>query len=39
MSTPTLSRPWIGQNRRVCRVVKATSVPIETAPGDIPANR
>ena len=39
MSTPTLSSDWIGQNRRVCRVVKATRVPIVTAPGARPANR
>ena len=31
MSTPTLSSDWIGNNRRVCSVVKATSVPIEIA--------
>ena len=34
MSTPTLSSDWIGKNRRVCSVVKATSVPIEIAAGE-----
>ena len=31
MSMPTLSSCRIGKNRRVCSVVKATSVPIEIA--------
>ena len=39
MSTPTPSSDWIGKNSRVCSVVKATTVPIETAPGARPANR
>ena len=39
MSTPTLSSDWIGKKSRVCRVVKATSVPIEIASGLSPANR
>ncbi len=39
MSTPTLSSDWIGMKMRVCRVVKATTVPIETAPPSSPANR
>ena len=39
MSTPTLSRLWSGKNSRVWSVVKATTVPIETALGDSPANR
>ena len=39
MSTPTLSRPCSGQNSRVWSVVNATTVPIETALGDSPANR
>ena len=39
MSTTTLSSEESGQNRRVCSVVKATTVPIETALGLSPANR
>ena len=39
MSTATLSSDEIGQNSRVCSVVNATTVPIETALGDSPANR
>ena len=39
MSTPTLSSAWIGKNSRVCSVVNATTVPIETALGERPANR
>ena len=39
MSTPTLSRLCIGKNSRVCRVVNATTVPIDTALGLSPANR
>ena len=39
MSTPTLSSDWIGQKMRVCSVVKATTVPIDTAPPSSPANR
>ena len=27
MSVPTLSSDWIGNSRRVCSVVKATTVP------------
>ena len=38
-STTTLSSDEIGQNSRVCSVVKATTVPIEIALGDSPANR
>jgi hypothetical protein len=38
-STPTLSSDWIGQKMRVCSVVNATTVPIETAPPSRPANR
>jgi len=29
MSAPTPSSDWIGKSNRVCRVVKATIVPIE----------
>ena len=39
ISTPTFSSDWIGKKSRVCRVVKATSVPIEIASGLSPANR
>ena len=39
MSTATLSSEETGQNSRVCSVVKATTVPIETALGLRPANR
>ena len=39
MSTPTLSSDCIGKKSRVCSVVKATTVPIEIALGDSPANR
>ena len=39
MSTPTLSSDWIGMKMRVCSVVKATTVPIVTAPPSSPANR
>ena len=31
MSTPTLSSCTIGRNRACCKVVNATSVPIEMA--------
>ena len=39
MSTPTPSSDWIGKKIRVCSVVNATSVPIDTALGERPANR
>ncbi len=38
-STETPSSDWIGQKMRVCSVVKATTVPIETAPPSSPAKR
>ena len=42
-SSPTESSDWIGNNRRVCSVVKATTVPIEIAlppePWSTPANK
>ncbi len=39
MSTPTLSSDCMGKKRRVWSVVNATTVPIETALGESPANR
>jgi hypothetical protein len=39
MSTPTLSSDPTGKNSRVCSVVNATSVPMETASGERPAKR
>ena len=39
MSTATDSSDWTGKKSRVCRVVKATMVPIDAAPGASPANR
>ena len=38
-STPTPSSELIGNSSRVCSVVKATTVPIETALGERPAKK
>ena len=32
MSAPTPSSDWIGNSSRVCSVVNATTVPIDSAP-------